>query len=647
MNMTNMNGVGPVPTGRKSREGSMFSNSEYLSASTPITPADSPYTPSSRHPFSPITSSGLATSIPGSSFPHMSTTPLDPPSWLQQNASVGNHQWSGPQSQGWPEVPSHSQQQHQQQQPPQQNGTTANDDIDPALFETLAELLEQNHKAGQAGNNGEKSEFDLLHALQQAISETTVPTQPQPVQPRHPAPIQPGMSQSLLSRRLQQQNIPPSSPQNAYNPFNLNPTVLGTSPLSSSYGTHQPGSLPTSFGAGSFGSVPTPPQSFGASINSRRQSNLQPNPQTPWPLPDRQLGFSETPATTPGGSDTYGSPVGVGPSSYTSTSFPSSAGQCRSNPSIMPMRREAPQHPIPQQNSLAQSFGSAALSSPTHPGSYDPAHTQTPTQPPPIDWSAASNLDMSQLPPLPPGFSVDQFGQGAAGLEMAIRMGMSLAMMNQTGTPQSGSGPGSTPATHPASGSVSLATSPIEPSKRKVPTPPNVNIDALAAELFPQNSFTSAQQDSNSTIDFAQLAASFPNAQSQPQNQGEGPNEHYLISEEAARQDPITAQMWKAYAQANGGLPNGQRMENLTWKMMQLTLKKREEMAAAAAAAAKEEEDKHAALAASSASAAATTALHSDPTSTASSNDGGEQRGRRKGKSRVVGFHKEESPAPE
>lgn len=60
-------------------------------------------------------------------------------------------------------------------------------------------------------------------------------------------------------------------------------------------------------------------------------------------------------------------------------------------------------------------------------------------------------------------------------------------------------------------------------------------------------------------------------------------------------------------------------MENLTWRLMHLTLKKQEEMVTV-----KEEE----------------------PSSSAVPLDG-EGRGRTKGKSRVVGFQKGDSPQPE
>ncbi|ORY86908.1 hypothetical protein BCR37DRAFT_411704 [Protomyces lactucae-debilis] len=51
--------------------------------------------------------------------------------------------------------------------------------------------------------------------------------------------------------------------------------------------------------------------------------------------------------------------------------------------------------------------------------------------------------------------------------------------------------------------------------------------------------------------------------------------------------DPIAAQVWKMYTKQRKDLPNGARMENLTWRMMAMNLRKKE----AAAAATKSDEN--------------------------------------------------------
>ncbi|TIA89885.1 hypothetical protein E3P99_01856 [Wallemia hederae] len=61
--------------------------------------------------------------------------------------------------------------------------------------------------------------------------------------------------------------------------------------------------------------------------------------------------------------------------------------------------------------------------------------------------------------------------------------------------------------------------------------------------------------------------------------------------DEDSKNDPIASQVWKMYAKQKTALPNGQRMENLTWRMMAMSLRrKRESEAAAAAAALKEKQ---------------------------------------------------------
>ncbi|KAI8357977.1 hypothetical protein B0O80DRAFT_271735 [Mortierella sp. GBAus27b] len=42
-----------------------------------------------------------------------------------------------------------------------------------------------------------------------------------------------------------------------------------------------------------------------------------------------------------------------------------------------------------------------------------------------------------------------------------------------------------------------------------------------------------------------------------------------------AREDPLAAQIWRLYTKAKDSLPNGQRLENLTWRMMAMTLHKK------------------------------------------------------------------------
>lgn len=46
--------------------------------------------------------------------------------------------------------------------------------------------------------------------------------------------------------------------------------------------------------------------------------------------------------------------------------------------------------------------------------------------------------------------------------------------------------------------------------------------------------------------------------------------------EELQRQDPLAAQIWRLYTKTKAQLPNQERMENLTWRMMAMSLKRKE-----------------------------------------------------------------------
>jgi GATA-binding protein len=110
--------------------------------------------------------------------------------------------------------------------------------------------------------------------------------------------------------------------------------------------------------------------------------------------------------------------------------------------------------------------------------------------------------------------------------------------------------------------------------------------------------------------------------------------------------DPLATQVWKAYAKAKDGLPNGPRMENLTWRLMHLTLKKQEEEQGAAGMS------KSAGTSRGfQAGSLDTVREEKSGNSPAAQEEHGSressgeiERGRSKGKSRVVGFHNAASP---
>lgn len=47
--------------------------------------------------------------------------------------------------------------------------------------------------------------------------------------------------------------------------------------------------------------------------------------------------------------------------------------------------------------------------------------------------------------------------------------------------------------------------------------------------------------------------------------------------DEMQRKDPLATQIWKLYSRTKAQLPNQERMENLTWRMMAMSLKRKEQ----------------------------------------------------------------------
>ncbi|OJD13980.1 hypothetical protein AJ78_05640, partial [Emergomyces pasteurianus Ep9510] len=51
----------------------------------------------------------------------------------------------------------------------------------------------------------------------------------------------------------------------------------------------------------------------------------------------------------------------------------------------------------------------------------------------------------------------------------------------------------------------------------------------------------------------------------------------YQDTDEMQKQDPLATQIWKLYSRTKSQLPNQERMENLTWRMMAMNLRKKRE----------------------------------------------------------------------
>ena len=59
---------------------------------------------------------------------------------------------------------------------------------------------------------------------------------------------------------------------------------------------------------------------------------------------------------------------------------------------------------------------------------------------------------------------------------------------------------------------------------------------------------------------------------------GSGAGDAMDSPEEMQKKDPLGTQIWKLYSRTKSRLPNQERMENLTWRLMAMNLKRREQM---------------------------------------------------------------------
>ncbi|WWD17399.1 hypothetical protein CI109_101840 [Kwoniella shandongensis] len=519
----------PYSTGRQSFEGSGSQHHSVANTPTPLTPLDQS-----------VGRNGFSASPYGHQYngirqnqPQLSTTPIEPPPSPWDGSAQNAFDWSTlPSPTNWLPHPT-------VQQNSTNNSVNGDAPLDPGIFASLVDLVEQSHSKATDGNS-----LDFIS----------------PFLSSPPAPPQAGAS--LLSRRLQNQQIPSTSA--------VPPMSTGIVADPAGLNGHRP------FGNVSFAQSPSG-NSLGASGSG---------PLTPWPLPERAMGYMDTPATTPGGGD-------------------SPADSSKYVP-IAPRRREAPQPPGP-----AYSAGPSSL-----PPSQMPsrAGSEAPAPLPPVN--------LAGLPPLPDGISIEHLAQyGSVGLEMAIRMGMGIGMgLGQQAKQEMGQ-PIPLSAATPASSSQH-ASSPDTNTSRKGKAV-NIVSDILNDD-FLHTRVPSTPLTTPPLVAFA----SHPGTRRPSQGDIASPTLPEVGSpDEMAKKDPLATQVWKAYAKARDVLPNGQRMENLTWRMMHLTLKKKEEEAAAKEKQEREEAEQRE----RERQMERERQVRQPPVEE-------QQRGRSKGKSRIVGF---------
>ena len=99
----------------------------------------------------------------------------------------------------------------------------------------------------------------------------------------------------------------------------------------------------------------------------------------------------------------------------------------------------------------------------------------------------------------------------------------------------------------------------------------SVDSKSILSDLFSDELFsTSSNEPGPSSFTSPRLSGS-PDIQSIPMPSDE------TDPEKLAKQDPLATQVWRMYARTKANLPHAQRMENITWRMMALALKRKKE----------------------------------------------------------------------
>ncbi|THV05070.1 hypothetical protein K435DRAFT_850274 [Dendrothele bispora CBS 962.96] len=112
----------------------------------------------------------------------------------------------------------------------------------------------------------------------------------------------------------------------------------------------------------------------------------------------------------------------------------------------------------------------------------------------------------------------------------------------------------------PSSTRASFAQSPVSPTESK---------SSIFTDIFSDDLFHPPKGTSEATSSFTS-----PRVSGSPDlSTGPLPNN----PEELAKEDPLATQVWKMFARTKATLPHAQRMENITWRMMALALKKKKE----------------------------------------------------------------------
>lgn len=111
------------------------------------------------------------------------------------------------------------------------------------------------------------------------------------------------------------------------------------------------------------------------------------------------------------------------------------------------------------------------------------------------------------------------------------------------------------------------------------------NSSVTSSSALEDSGNNSSSTDSPSNMQFLSPAAVAPNELLQdsvfPTWKDDAGPEILDSAEDMQKKDPLGTQIWKLYSKTKTRLPNQERMENLTWRMMAMNLKRREREQAA------------------------------------------------------------------
>lgn len=119
----------------------------------------------------------------------------------------------------------------------------------------------------------------------------------------------------------------------------------------------------------------------------------------------------------------------------------------------------------------------------------------------------------------------------------------------------------------PSATRATFANSPISPNS---PTSDSNSKSTMFSDIFSDELFSVAGPSQGPSPFTSPRLSGSPDLQASIGGNDADP-------EQLAKDDPLATQIWKMYARTKATLPHAQRMENLTWRMMALALKKKKE----------------------------------------------------------------------